>query len=60
MKTFMQFLEDAVPANAAGPGAIAGIGVGPQGEPGVDMKKKKKPVLATLSRKPVNVGSSRT
>jgi hypothetical protein len=33
--------EDA-PTNAAGTGAIAGLGVGPQGEPGVNMKKKKK------------------
>ncbi len=33
--------EDA-PTNAAGAGAIAGLGVGPQGEPGVNMKKKKK------------------
>lgn len=31
--------ESAVPANCAGSGAIAGIGIGPQGEPG---KKKKK------------------
>lgn len=34
-------LED-VPAMSAGSGAIAGIGVGPQGEPGVDNSPKAK------------------
>ncbi len=33
--------EDA-PTNAVGGGNVAGLGVGPQGEPGVDLKKKKK------------------
>lgn len=33
--------EDA-PANAAGTGAVAGLGVGPQGEPGVNLQKRKK------------------
>jgi len=33
--------EDA-PTNAAGTGSIAGLGVGPMGEPGVDPKKKKR------------------
>jgi len=39
-----QVIEDA-PTNSAGGGAIAGIGVGPDGEPGVDPKKKKKRYL---------------
>jgi hypothetical protein len=30
------------PTNSVGGGAIAGVGVGPQGEPGVNMKKRKK------------------
>jgi hypothetical protein len=30
------------PTNNAGDGNIAGLGVGPQGEPGVDKKRKKK------------------
>ena len=34
-------MTSAVPANAAGSGNIAGIGVGPKGEPGVYPKKKK-------------------
>ena len=43
--------EDA-PANVVGGGNIAGVGVGPQGEPGVYNKKKKDLVLApTLKRK---------
>jgi len=40
------------PTNAAGTGAIAGLGVGPQGEPGVNMKKKKKVIpFAMFTRK---------
>ena len=31
-----------MPTNAAGRGAVAGIGVGPDGEPGVMLKRKKK------------------
>jgi hypothetical protein len=45
--------EDA-PANVAGSGAIAGLGVGPQGEPGVNMKKKRKviPFAMFVRKKP--------
>jgi hypothetical protein len=40
------------PTNAAGTGAVAGLGVGPQGEPGVNMKKKKKVIpFAMFTRK---------
>ena len=41
-------IEEDAPANAAGPttgGNIAGLGTGPQGEPGFDPKKKKKHTL---------------
>ena len=41
-------IEEDAPANAAGPttgGNIAGLGTGPQGEPGFDPKKKKKQTL---------------
>jgi hypothetical protein len=48
------FVEDAVPANAAGTGQVAGIGVGSNGEPGVNKKKKKTPILATLIRRKPN------
>lgn len=46
-KKFSDFVKEdgeggGVPANNAGAGNIAGIGVGPKGEPGVDLKKKRK------------------
>lgn len=40
-KDFEKMLED-VPANAVGGGAIAGAGVGPDGEPGFTRKQQKK------------------
>lgn len=40
--------KEEVAVNAAGAGNVAGLGVGPQGEPGV--KKKKKLVLASFKR----------
>ena len=36
-----QPIDEDMPTNAAGRGAVAGIGVGPDGEPGYDPKKKK-------------------
>ena len=42
------------PVNAVGSGEIAGLGVGPQGEPGVKLRNKKKVVpFAIFTRKPV-------
>lgn len=43
MKTFAAWIKEdgAVPVNNAGGGQIAGIGVGPQGEPGFSRKKTK-------------------
>lgn len=38
-KSLNEFMEDA-PANSAGGGNIAGIGVGPDGEPGVHLSKR--------------------
>ncbi|HIK67327.1 MAG TPA: hypothetical protein EYF95_05105 [Flavobacteriales bacterium] len=35
-------IQEEVPTNSAGGGNVAGLGVGPQGEPGVHPKKKKK------------------
>ena len=46
-KNYKEVVEDIVnkmedaPANAVGGGNIAGVGVGPDGEPGVNPKKKK-------------------
>jgi len=42
MKSFQEFIKEDVPVNSAGTGAIAGIGVGPDGEPGVSPKAHKK------------------
>ena len=40
-----QPIDEDMPTNAAGRGAVAGIGVGPDGEPGIHPKKKKKKTL---------------
>ncbi len=40
-----------MPTNQAGAGAIDGIGVGPKGEPGVKMKKKKLRVLFPILKR---------
>jgi len=51
--TEAKYLTEEVPTNIAGSGAIAGLGVGDQGEPGVYKKKKKKTPI--LKRKMNNV-----
>ena len=38
-------VEEDAPTNAAGRGAVAGIGVDPDGEPGMHPNKKKKKAL---------------
>lgn len=43
-RTWKPTMQEDAPVNAAGNGGIAGIGVGPKGEPGVNLKKKKKVV----------------
>jgi hypothetical protein len=48
-KAVKKIAEDGA-VNAVGAGNVAGLGVGPQGEPGVHMKKRKKPVLASFRR----------
>ena len=56
MKTFKQFLykeESPVPVNSAGTGSYAGIGVGPQGEPG----GRKNIMNKMIKRKVPNVGA---
>ena len=50
--------EDAMggaPANAVGGGAVAGLGVGPQGEPGV--KKRKTATFISFLKRKSNVAS---
>lgn len=34
-------IQEDAPVNAASSGAVAGIGIGVQGEPGINLKKKK-------------------
>ena len=41
-RKFEIMIEDGVAVNSAGGGAVAGIGVGPQGEPGVSKAAQKK------------------
>jgi hypothetical protein len=42
------------PTNTAGAGQVAGIGVGKQGEPGVDLRKRKKKIADP--RMPMGIG----
>lgn len=46
---FKHIKED-VPANNVGGGAIAGLGVGPDGEPGVKKKKKVPSFISYIRR----------
>jgi hypothetical protein len=49
---FEKTMNEDAPVNVAGGGQVAGIGVGPQGEPGVNMKKKRKVMpFAIFARK---------
>ena len=53
MKTFKNFkdkMKEDAPVNSAGGGNIAGIGVGPDGEPGIKKKKKKDIVIGLIKR----------
>jgi hypothetical protein len=57
MKTFKEYIKEdgavmsAGPTNTAGGGQVAGIGVGPKGEPGVHPKKKNKVVMNPMRRR---------
>jgi hypothetical protein len=50
MKTFKKFRKEDAPINNVGGGNIAGVGVGPAGEPGIKKKKKKNIVMGMLKR----------
>ncbi len=39
---FAKLIEDAVPMNSCSAGQVAGIGIGPKGEPGVKRRKLKR------------------
>ena len=43
------------PVNNVSDGEIAGVGVGPQGEPGINRKRKLTPFLSFIRRKPPKV-----
>ena len=47
--------EEDAPVNAVGGGAVAGLGVGPQGEPGV--KKRKTASFISFIKRKSNVAS---
>ncbi len=51
----LDMLEDA-PMNSASAGQVASIGIGPDGEPGVDLKKKKRWKVLRRLLKPNLVG----
>jgi len=42
---------EGAPTNSAGGGQIAGIGVGPKGEPGINKKKGITPFISFIRRK---------
>ena len=48
---YFKHMEEDVPANNVGGGAIAGLGVGPDGEPGVKKKKGKLPSFISYIRR---------
>jgi len=50
MKTFKKFRKEDAPINNVGGGNIAGVGIGPAGEPGIKKKKKKNIVMGMLKR----------
>lgn len=50
--------EGGMPANNAGSGHIAGLGVGPQGEPGVDLTKRKKKKLTEARASRIGIAPS--
>ena len=49
-KLFDNAFKEEAPANSAGSGNIAGIGVGPDGEPGVTKAQQKKKKKVPLKR----------
>ena len=48
-------LKEDAPVNAVGGGAVAGLGVGPQGEPGV--KRRKTATFISFMKRKSNVAS---
>ena len=44
-------MDEDAPVNNAGGGQVAGIGVGPQGEPGIQKKRKVASFISFITRK---------
>ena len=44
-------IQEDAPVNAVGGGQIAGVGVGPQGEPGIKKKKNIASFISFINRK---------
>lgn len=51
-----EMLIEEAPTNSAGSGQVAGIGIGPDGEPGIKIKKRK---TQMLTRNYIEVGGQR-
>jgi hypothetical protein len=51
-----EMLVEEAPTNTAGSGQVAGIGIGPDGEPGIKKKKRK---TQMLTRNYIEVGGKR-
>lgn len=51
-----QMITEEAPTMSAGGGQVAGIGIGPQGEPGVETRKRKR---KTVTRNYIEVGGQR-
>lgn len=51
MQSFKTFLEEDAVVNAAGAGNVAGIGAGPQGEPGIQRKDRARMMRRLLPKK---------
>ncbi len=50
-RSFINSMKEDAPVNAVGGGQIAGVGVGPNGEPGVNKKKKTASFISFIKRK---------
>jgi hypothetical protein len=50
-RSFINSMKEDAPVNAVGGGQIAGLGVGPQGEPGIKRKKKVASFISFMRRK---------
>ena len=50
-RSFINSMKEDAPVNAVGGGQIAGVGVGPQGEPGIKKKKNIASFVSFIKRK---------